>query len=180
MHCWKSFNGNKKNLFYRNFAISIFVSFFVFIAIFVPTQAMGYGHLKDNNFLIFLCAFILLYPVHKLFHILPILSHRKEMKIDFEYYFLALPVINITINKPIQIRQFLIALLFPCVIINLLLIAAIFLFPHYVHYSSILIAIHFGLCTVDFMYAKNLITSPSGALVEENENGYEILIKDNQ
>lgn len=48
--------------------------------------------------------------------------------------------------------------------------------PQYVHYATILLAYHIGICAVDLFYAKAVISAPKGALVEENEDGYEILV----
>ena len=48
--------------------------------------------------------------------------------------------------------------------------------PQYVHYATILLAYHIGICAVDLFYVKSIISAPKDALVEENEDGYEILV----
>lgn len=101
------------------------------------------------------------------------------MKLELEFYFCILPIINIKVQKAISTRPFIAALLFPFFVINTLLIIWILLFPEYVHYASILLAYHTGICAIDFKFARSLLSSPNGALIEESEDGYEILVQEN-
>ena len=81
MHCWKSFNINRNYHFYRLFFISTLITLLVFIMLFVMVQTVATEPLQDNNFFLFLTVFILLYPIHKLFHFLPIAKFNKASKI---------------------------------------------------------------------------------------------------
>ncbi|MBS4177509.1 DUF3267 domain-containing protein [Lederbergia citrea] len=178
MHCWKSYHVDKRYQFYRLFIISSLITLLVFITLYVPMQTVASEQLKDNYFIVFLCMFILLYPVHKLFHVLPIVNHYQDFKLEIDFYFYILPIIDIKVQNPISKKKFAASLIFPFLAINTILLSAIFIFPAYVHYATILLAYHIGICAVDLMYIKSLFSSPKDALIEENENGYEILIKE--
>ncbi|MCR2821077.1 DUF3267 domain-containing protein [Lederbergia panacisoli] len=178
MHCWKSYNVNKKYEFNRLFIISSFITLLVFVFAYVLMQSFAVNQLKDNYFIVFASIFILLYPLHKIFHVLPLLKYYKHMKIEIEFYFYILPIIHVTVRNLISKRRFTTALFLPFLIINSTLVLAMFLFPEYVHYLTILLAYHVGLCSIDILYAKSLLSSPKGAMIEENEDGYEILIQE--
>ncbi|RST75165.1 DUF3267 domain-containing protein [Siminovitchia acidinfaciens] len=178
MHCWKAYYVDRKHHFFRRFFISSLVSLFVFIFSYVIMQTFAARQFNDEFFIVFLCSFLLLYPVHKLFHIVPIISYYKHMKWEIERHFRILPVIDIKVECPIPKKRFGIALILPFFTLNVLLIFCIFLLPQYGHYITILLAYHNGLSTFDLLYFKTLFLSPKNALVEENDEGYEILVED--
>lgn len=127
---------------------------------------------------VFLCAFILIYPLHKLFHVLPINKYYQDIKVEIEFYFYILPIIDLKVHQPIPKKKFMASLVCPFLIINTILLLAIFIFPAYVHYITILLAYHIGICASDLKYTKSLFSSPKDCLIEENESGYEILIRE--
>ena len=178
MHCWKSFNVDSNYHFYRLFFISTMITLLVFIMIFVLVQPVANVPFQDNYFFPFLTIFILLYPIHKLFHFLPLAKFNKDLKLEIDFHFYILPIINIKVKSPIPKQRYGTALLLPFTVINILLFACIFIFPQYIHYITILLAYHIGLCTVDLIHYKSLYFSPKDALIEENEQGFEILVKD--
>lgn len=178
MHCWKAYSVDRKHHFFRRFFISSIISVFVFIISYVTMQIIAARQFTDEYVLVFLCSFILLYPIHKFCHILPIMTYYKHMKWEIEWYFHILPVIDLKVVCPIPKARFGLALLLPFIVLNVILIGAIFLFPQYGHYSTILLAYHNGISAFDLLYFKSLFLSPKNALVEENDEGYEILVED--
>lgn len=50
------------------------------------------------------------------------------------------------------------------------------LYPAYIHYFTIILSLHIGLCVSDFITLKNVLNSPQNCYVEEHEDGIEILI----
>ncbi|MBD8003787.1 DUF3267 domain-containing protein [Bacillus norwichensis] len=178
MHCWKAYNVHHKYHFFRRFFISAMISILVFIVSYVTMQTFAAREFNDEFFLIFLCSFILLYPIHKLFHILPIMSYYKHMRWEIERYFRIIPVIDLKVEYPIPKAKFGLALILPFIALNALLIAAIFFFPQFGHYVTILLAYHNGISAFDLFYFKTLFFTPKNALVEENDDGYEILVED--
>lgn len=141
---------------------------------FVPTT------FYDNHFILFISGFILMYPAHKFLHYLPVAHLGSKIKKSFEWKLGIIPVINIRVHEPISKPLFLIALLLPFISITTFLFAACFLFEHYVHYITILIAFQIGLSVPDFICAKNILRAPKQSYIEENEDGFEILIVKNQ
>ncbi|MFD1707327.1 DUF3267 domain-containing protein [Siminovitchia sediminis] len=177
MHCWKAYHVNRKHLFFRRFFISFLVSLFVFIAGYLTLHAVSAQTFDDDYFLVFLCSLILLYPVHKLCHILPIVTYYKYMKWEFDRHFYILPVIHLQFGCPIPKAQFGTALVFPFIILNAIFITGVAIYPQFGHYFTILLSYHNGLSVFDLLLFKSLLLSPKHALVEENEDGYEILVE---
>lgn len=178
MHCWKSYNVDKKYHFNRHFFISTLIALLFFITIYVPVQIIANAPLQDQNFLVFLTAFILIYPIHKLLHFLAIANYYKHLRLEMCIYFRFLPIVDIKVTNPIPTIRFAFALICPFFIINLILSACMYIFPEYVHYLTILLAYHMGICAVDLHYLKSLYSSPKDSLLEETERGYEILVKE--
>ncbi|GIN19292.1 MAG TPA: DUF3267 domain-containing protein [Bacillus bacterium] len=176
MHCWKAYNVDRKHHFFRRFFISAMISVSVFIISYVTMQAIEAREFNDEFFLVFLCSFIILYPVHKFFHIVPIISYYKHMKWEIERYFRILPVIDLKVEHPIPKARFGLALILPFMALNVLLLILLFLYPQFGHYITILLAYHNGISAFDLLYFKTLFLSPKNALVEENDEGYEILV----
>ncbi|WP_062105334.1 DUF3267 domain-containing protein [Bacillus niameyensis] len=176
MQCWKAYNVNKKYQFTRFFVISTFIALFTFIALYVSMQTMVSMQLKDHHFIVFAILFILLYPMHKLLHILPLTKTYKYIQLGIEFYFYILPIIHVNIRTPISKNKYAFALLFPFFIINSVLIVMLFILPESRHFIAILLSYHIGMCAFDLIFLKKLFVSPRGALIEENEDGFEILV----
>ncbi|MBG9443211.1 DUF3267 domain-containing protein [Cytobacillus firmus] len=180
MNCWKTINFTKQYGSQRLFILSSLTMLATFIFTYVPaTYVFMPGSFYDNYFIFFAAGLWLMYPVHKLLHYLPI-AHlgiivKKQLIIKYGF----MPIIYIRITEPISKRLFLTATLAPMFIINSLLLAACFVFPHYVHYLVILFAFHAGLSFSDIVCAKNVLNAPNQSYVEENEDGFEILLRSN-
>ncbi|MGP7819001.1 DUF3267 domain-containing protein [Niallia sp. 01092] len=177
MNCWKTINMNKQYGLQRLFIISSITMILTFLFLYVPTTTyFAQNSLNDNYFILFLLCLLFIYPVHKLLHLLPLipLGNKVKKTMDVQYRFF--PIISIRASEPIKKGHFLISSVTPFIVLNITFIACCFLFTHYVHYFLILFAYHFGLCVPDFIRMKNLWKSPSRCFVEENEDGFEILI----
>lgn len=176
MNCWKSYQTDQNYQFNRQFFISTIISVFVFIILYMSLQFIYTEPLHDGYALLFIISLLLLYPMHKFCHVLPFIRSKHAVKLNFDFHLYILPIIQTKVIVPIRKQRFIFAILFPFLSINCLLLILCFLFPHYHHYFSILIAFHCGICTSDFIYAKILYTAPKHCLIEENEHGFEILI----
>ncbi len=176
MHCWKTINLEKNIGYDRVFLMSFFIMMIVFSVIYVPVNLLFSQNLYDNHFILFIIGIVSLYPLHKLFHFLPILSYLKHVKYTWRRRLGFIPLFSICVHIPIPKYRFITALIFPFVVINSLLLLGCAYFPHYAHYFTILLAYHSGICATDFIYTKYLLTSPRHAMIEENDEGYEILI----
>lgn len=177
MNCWKTVNFTKQYGSHRLFILSSLTMFFTFIILYLPVTYffVAYSH-YDQYFFQLVIGLMLLYPIHKLFHYLPIahLGNKVVKKVELNKFYI--PTIIVRINEPISKVHFLITLCTPFLIVNILLLGVCYLFPHYVHYFTILIAFHVGICASDFIRGKDVIFAPKNSFIEENEDGIEILV----
>lgn len=176
MHCWKTINVKKQYGFDRIFMLSSLLVVAVFSLFYVMLEILHDNRLSDDRFAVFLLSFMLLYPVHKSLHFLPLIRYRNRIHFSVKTQFNFMPILSIRIKEPVPKKRFLFALLAPFLILNSLLIAGAFMFPEFGHYFTMLLAYHCGLCLIDLLYIKNLARSPRKALIEETETGYEILV----
>ena len=175
MHCWKTINVKKQYGFDRIFMLSSLLVVTVFAFFYVLLEILNDNHLTDERFAVFLISFILLYPVHKSLHFIPLIRYRNRIHFSIKKHINFMPILSIRIKEPVPKMRFLCALLAPFLILNSILIAGAFLYPAFGHYFTMLLAYHCGLCLIDLLYIKNLARSPKKALIEETETGYEIL-----
>lgn len=178
MNCWKTVNFTKQYGSQRIFIMSSLTMLLTFIFFFVPAQYLfETTSFHDNYFILLVVCIWLMYPLHKLFHYLPIVHLGSKVKKVFSLKYGFLPIIQVKISEPISKWLFIIALFTPFIVINCVLIGACFIFPHYVHYFTILLAFHVGLCFSDMIYAKNVLSAPTHSYIEENDDGIEILLQ---
>lgn len=177
MHCWKTYCLNRRYDFFRRFFISSIVAVLVFILFYMTMQSFMDRQFNDDYLLAFILAIILLYPFHKLCHLLPIIPYYQHMKWEIEFFYL-LPVVKMKVDCPVPKKRFVFALILPFLLINGILFASLFLFPEYGHYIAILFAFNSGKSAFDFIYIKALFSSPKNTFVEETEDGYDLLVED--
>ncbi len=136
--------------------------------------------LYDNHIAVLVFGLLLTYPLHKFLHFLPIAHLGPKIKKKIEWKYGIYPIIEIRVHEPIAKSLFLIALLMPLFVITTFLSLSLFLFEHYVHYITILMAYQIGLSVPDLLHASNIVRAPRNAFIEENEDGFEILITKHQ
>jgi len=181
MNCWKTVNFHKKYGFERLFFMSSLTMIICFLFLYVPTTSyFAHNKLSDDYFILLIIGFISIYPLHKLLHLLPIIHLKDKIRKTWNLTFRFLPVISIQVKEPIGKGHFLLTIMTPFILISGILLGCCFIYTHYVHYFLILFAYHVGICVPDFIRMKNIWKSPRTCFVEENENGFEILINNMQ
>lgn len=177
MNCWKTINISKQYGSQRLFILSLLTTLLTFIILYVSvTYLFMSTSLYDNYFYLLLIAIWLMHPLHKFIHLLPLLHLGERVKKTISFKYILFPIINIRIHDPIPKWLFFITLFAPLFGISVLLITGFILYPHYVHYLTILLAYHIGLCVPDFINAKNALFAPKNSFIEENDDGFEILV----
>ncbi|MDQ0214753.1 membrane-associated HD superfamily phosphohydrolase [Oikeobacillus pervagus] len=176
MRCWRTIDLEKKYGFHKIALISTLVMMLVFSIMFASLQTFFSQTLHDRYFIVFTVSLILLYPAHKFLHILPYIRFMHKLTFKCQIKLMVLPVIIVRVKEPISKMRFVISLLNPFIILNSLFIIGCAIFPHYIHYFTMLFAFHTGICAIDFINLKSLIASPKSSYIEENDDGYEILI----
>jgi hypothetical protein len=176
MHCWKTINLEKQFGFYRVFLLSCLTMMMVFSIIYVPIDLFFSKSLYDNHLLTFMFGLLSIYPLHKFFHLLPFIPYARQIKCKCLRKLQIVPIVSLRVDLPISKYRYVVALISPFIIINSTLLLGCIYFTHHAHYFTILLAYHTGICAIDLIYAKQLMYSPKNALIEENDDGFEILI----
>lgn len=177
MRAWKSINLSKKYGDQRIFLIIMLTMILSFIIIYTCLSLLSEieaaeGHLS----LQFGTVLLLLYPIHKLLHLLPLVGCFQPAKIKFSCKWKVIPLLKITICEPISKKLYMTSLFMPIIIVTLVLGACITAFPQYCHYLSMLLSFHLGLCVTDIISLKNMFGSPSSSYIEDHDDGYNILV----
>ncbi|MDQ0153749.1 DUF3267 domain-containing protein [Robertmurraya andreesenii] len=181
MNCWKTVNYSKQYGSQRMFILSLITMLLTFIILYIPlSYFFAPNELYDNQFVLFIFGIILMYPLHKLLHYLPVAHLGSKIRKRIEWKYGVYPFIEVKVHEPISKPLFLFALFLPFISITILLAVSCFLFPHYVHYFAILMAYQIGLSVPDIAYGLNILKAPKAAFIEENDDGFEILIHHHQ
>ena len=175
MHCWKSINKNKQYGRSKIQMISLLSMMGCFILIYPIFSFFAVNNLSDKHALLFILGIILLYPIHKLLHFIPLLlvAKRTTFTLKFKKYF----AVDIMLTTPLSKKLFLFALITPFMIVSIVLLISCMFLPIYAHYFIILFSFHFGLCASDFITLKNILQSPQRCFIEENDESFEILVE---
>lgn len=181
VNCWKTINMSKQYGFQRMAFLSIITMLFTFIFLYVPITYffIPASAFYDKHFHFFIFGIILLYPLHKMMHYLPIAHLGAKVRKRIEWKYGIYPIIHIRVSEPISKPLFLLSLFFPFIIISFFFVCLCLLLPNYIHYFTILSAFHVGICVPDFIYGKNIVRAPKQCFIEENDEGFEILINKN-
>lgn len=178
MNCWKSINMKKSYSERHLMAFSFMISLFSFIILFVPLSFIfGIQAMNDEYFFIFIMISFLIYPVHKALHIVSLLLMKSKFSIYRNKFIPLLFRLYIKITQPILKKKYIFSLIMPFFILNSIFIVSIINYPELYHYFTFLLSLHLGICVADFIYLKWLLNSPSKCFIEENEDGYEILVE---
>lgn len=157
--------------------LSLATMLFTFIILYIPlTYFLLPTSYYDNHFFVFVFLLMIMHPIHKLLHYLPLAHLGLKVRKKVEWKLLFYPIIEIKVTEPISKKLFLVSLFMPVIIVSSVFIIACFLFPNYVHYLTMLMAFHIGLSVPDFIFGKSILTAPKCSYIEENEDGFEILI----
>lgn len=158
-----------------------FLSFVTTIITFLIAYELLYffsnTKLTDDHFLIFLILVVLLYPLHKLIHLLFFYPFRKSFKKYKLVKHKFVPFYNVYVNTPVNKYYFCFDLITPALFITIVCTFISTIIPQYGHYLMFLIALNLGYSVMDFLYLKTILFSNEGAYVEEHQTGINILNK---
>ncbi|GGI40609.1 DUF3267 domain-containing protein [Mammaliicoccus stepanovicii] len=176
--CSKSINIQSRYGLQRIVLISTLVSFLTFIVTYEIYNYLQLQPLKDDKFILFLFVLCLIYPIHKLLHLIVLIYYRKSFIINKTTKARrALPLYNIRVDKPVNKIVFCVALVCPFVVITTLSLLLINIIPQYVHYILFIMSINIGISIIDLLYLKIILFTKRGTYIEERKNGIELLTK---
>ncbi|WP_108671914.1 DUF3267 domain-containing protein [Peribacillus acanthi] len=180
MNCWKSINFSKQYGWPRIMILSFLTMLLSFTVIYTfLSVGVNPAKLYDDRYVWLFVGIFIIYPLHKMLHFLPLMGHIDKVKFSMGPYKF-FPIVSFRVIEPIHKNLFILALLSPFIIITTCLSAGALLLEHYAHYFTILLSLHIGLCVSDFISIKNILGSPNRCFIEENEDGYEILVSKEQ
>ncbi|WP_430087340.1 DUF3267 domain-containing protein [Peribacillus butanolivorans] len=178
MNSWKTIDVTKQYGSCRLIIFSVFTILMSFVMIYTLLSVFStHVALYDDQTMVFFSLLLLLYPVHKLLHYLPLRLLCKKVKTSWSLKWRLVLTCKINVHYPIRKHLYLLTLVLPFLIMSVLLIGCALSYPHYIHYFTILFSLHTGLCVSDFIYIKNLVGSPGHSFIEEHGEGYDILIQ---
>ena len=176
MHCIKTINVERDIGSTRFFLLSSIVFFVVFCLAYISTS-FNYPHFHRAHYLpLFLMSLLLLYPIHKLFHLVLFWIFRKPFQLKLVRKYYVVPVIHAEISDIVSKRLYSWALILPFLCLNSIFISGAIFVPAYAHYFSILLALHCSICLVDLLFLIQIMRAPKHSFIEETAKGYEILI----
>ncbi|WP_456276029.1 DUF3267 domain-containing protein [Bacillus sp. AK128] len=178
MTCWKTINLSKDYGFQRLIFLSFLISILAFIMLYLSLQLFFHSKpLEDNGLLYVLVAALLLVPGHQIIHIIALKLVGKKVKTKIVRRGL-FPIITIKhcelLSKPLA----LLTILAPLTLFTFLLTVFSMMYPVYIHYVSILMAINIGICVSDIVYSYHIVKAPRKCMLEENNGGYDIILHD--
>lgn len=177
MNCWKTINITRQYGTQRIVTLSFITMILAFILLYVPvTYFFVPQSFYDNYFLIFLVSLVFMYPVHKFLHYLPLFYLRSKVTMSLVLKYGFYPIVNVTVKEPISKKAFLLSVFTPMFAISALLIFSAYFLPNYIHYFTMLAAFNIGLSVPDFIRGFKVISAPKCAFIEENDEGFQILI----
>src|SRR5690606_32315740 len=106
MHCWKTINVKKEIGFTRIFTFAVITGMTVFTAFYVLLTFLYTAPLSDRYFLSFILAILAVYPLHKIFHFLPLIGSRKCLQFMLRKQLGLLPGIQLHIKEPVAKTRF--------------------------------------------------------------------------
>ncbi|MFC4322155.1 DUF3267 domain-containing protein [Litchfieldia salsa] len=177
MTCWKTINLSREYGFHRIVIVSFLTMLMTFILLYLPLNLV-YSNipLTEDGLVLFVLTLLVIFPIHKLLHSFPLIILRKQVKITIERTIFMLPVISVRPKCLLSKPLIMLVLITPFVSVTGFMLYGCALFPQYIHYFTIIIAVHLGICVSDFILLKQLFKAPRACIVEEIDNGYDVLI----
>jgi hypothetical protein len=123
-------------------------------------------------------SMLLVYPIHKLLHCLPVWLIGKKAYLTLKFEDKRLPLIYCKYPKALPKGISLVATLSPALFITSVSITGSLLFPAYIPLFSIFSTLNIALCTTDAIYVFHLWNAPRSSYFEDEHNIFHILTKE--
>ncbi|MDY5061238.1 DUF3267 domain-containing protein [Staphylococcus simulans] len=161
----------------RIFFIAVVTTIITFLISYEVLIFLSNKEITDRYFFVFLIAVLLLYPIHKLIHLIvlaPYYKHFKKKRLTKRPW---IPLYNLYVSTPVNKYLFCLCLIAPVIVITAVSIYMATLMPQYGHYFMFLLSLNAGFSVMDFMYLKLILFSNEGRYIEEHCTGFNILNK---
>ncbi|MCT2535562.1 DUF3267 domain-containing protein [Aquibacillus koreensis] len=177
MNCWKTVNVYREVGINRIYIISLLLGLLSFIFLYIPFSIVHQSNdFKDHGLFPLLFGLALLPLVHKLMHIVPLIIANRKVKLKWQLKMGMLPVFFLSTKTKMSKQTSIITLLAPTLFITIPGLVSSYLFADYFAYFLILTAINIGLSFTDYIYVAKLLRAPKKCIVENDDDGYDILV----
>ncbi|MFZ3577314.1 DUF3267 domain-containing protein [Virgibacillus sp. DJP39] len=178
MNCWKSINFTKEFGMNRLYFLSFLIGLLSFVFLFVPVSSIhGTAHVSETGIIPFLGLVILMPTIHSFMHILPLIMMNKRVKIYFNLKKSIVPTFKYPaktfLSKPISLM----AAFAPMLFLTIPGIIASLIFVDFYVYILLYTVIHIGSSFTDYLYILQIIKAPKRAYIENQKEGFAILVK---
>lgn len=175
--CTKNFNIKTTYGIQRIVFISTVIAVILFLVSFEIFNSFVNVQFSDDHFLLLALSLILVYPLHKLLHLIVFIGNARSLMIQKVTRRQWPPLLNIRVNHPISKWQFALALVLPFILITAASMFCAVNLPHFGHYFMFIFSVNAGISFIDFVYLKYVLKTPKDTYVEERRYGFEILTK---
>ncbi|WP_099222026.1 DUF3267 domain-containing protein [Listeria costaricensis] len=179
MRCLKSVNTERRDEFNRRFLKSLLIWLAALCIIFLARNFFTHDDFSTKYNLLAFIGLLLIYPLHKMLHILAAWKYRAGVAVHFKRHFYIMPCMQVRIHRIIPKWRYIASLIFPFVLISVCLIGLMVVYPLYnTPIFLILLSVHIGMSYPDFIHIRKLWHMPRNCFVEDAERGFSILISD--
>lgn len=120
---------------------------------------------------------ILIYPVHKLLHGLPVWLSGYHCHLSVQWKTSKYPLLFCDLTSRLPRNLAICVVVFPGMVLTILGIIIAALAPQFLPYIAVVAAINIGLSATDWIYAGLLLRMPPHTYVEDSRDGFHILIQ---
>ncbi|HLR65760.1 DUF3267 domain-containing protein [Virgibacillus alimentarius] len=180
MICWKSINITKEFGLKRIYLISSLIGLMAFVILYVPFSILHKNVLlNESGIVLFIFGIILLPLMHLLMHILPLFILNKKIKVTYKNKSKkrTLPLLTYYTKAYVSKKVSLLVALAPTIFITIPGMIATYLLADFYVYLLLLTTVHIGISFTDFLYVLYIAKAPKQSFIENDNNGFDILIK---
>ncbi|HET7628161.1 MAG TPA: DUF3267 domain-containing protein [Bacillales bacterium] len=126
---------------------------------------------------VFTASVLIVYPLHKLFHCLPVWAAGKKACFTVAMNDHRIPMLYCDIRQPISRNLAIACVTFPIAAVTAVTIAVCDWNPFLLPYMALIGAVNVGLSVTDCIYASYLLKAPANTYIEDFRDGFHILIQ---
>jgi hypothetical protein len=178
MNCLKTVNINKDYGLQRIIIFSILISFSYFVLFYVSFSLLfPNAHLKTSQLWHLVSGLLLVFPIHKVLHCLPIWLSGKKASLQVRLEVNNFPMLYCKLPSVLPRNVSLITAALPTILVTFGSIIGSLVYPEYIYVFAIYSSLNIALSTIDVIYFVHLWKAPRCAFLEDNPKIFHILTK---
>ncbi|UOQ43511.1 DUF3267 domain-containing protein [Halobacillus salinarum] len=178
MNCWKTININKEFGLNRVYLMSFLTGLLSFLLLYIPFSMIHGTHtMKDHGVLPILIILLFLPTMHRLMHILPLVLFYKRLKVRFRVRGQMVPTFTYQCKSKMSKHTSIVMAMAPTFLLTVPALFMSCVFPNHYAYFVLFAAVNIGFSFTDFLYLNQFIRAPRRCVIENANDGYDILIQ---